>query len=148
MFLDEVVVFSVLFDIFSVITSDYLVSSLSVILFFLENSDQQRPFFNMCHLRFLSNLFYFCSWVCSIIPFQRCRLILCSIEGQSEFSTIANSSIDGNIKICLNRHFFRCIYWLNIVFYPAISWCHFFSLLKFPNAWYCNYFYLKITLFY
>ena len=46
----------------------------------------------------LNLLFYSCSGVCSIIPFQRCRLILCNIEGQSEFSTIANSSIDCNIK--------------------------------------------------
>ena len=46
----------------------------------------------------LNLLLYFCSGVCSIIPFQRCQLILCNIEGQSEFSTIANSSIDGNIK--------------------------------------------------
>ena len=60
----------------------------------------------------LNLLFYFCSGVCSIILFQRCRLILIlsNIEGQSEFSTIANSSIDGNIEKCLNQHFFRCIY--------------------------------------
>ena len=73
----------------------------------------------------LNLLFYFCSGVCSFIPFQRCRLILCNIEGQLEFSTIANSSIHGNIKKCLNQRFFRCIYWLKTVFYPAISWCHF-----------------------
>ena len=57
----------------------------------------------------LNLLFYSCSGVCSIIPFQRCRLILCNIDGQSEFSTIANSSIDCNIKKCLNQHFFRRI---------------------------------------
>ena len=57
----------------------------------------------------LNLLFYSCSGVCSIIPFQRCQLILCNIEGQSEFSTIANSSIDCNIKKCLNQHFFRRI---------------------------------------
>ena len=54
-------------------------------------------------------LFYSCAGVCSIIPFQRCRLILYNIEGQSEFSTIANSSIDCNIRKCLNQHFFRRI---------------------------------------
>ena len=76
----------------------------------------------------LDLLFYFCSGVCSIIPFQKCWLILYNIEGQSEFSTIANSWIDGNIKKCLNPHFFRCIYWLSTVFYPAISWCYFLLL--------------------
>ena len=73
----------------------------------------------------LDLLFHFCSGVCSIINFQRCRLILCNIEGQSEFSTISNSSIDGNIKKCFNRHFLRRISWLDTVFYRAISWCHF-----------------------
>ena len=46
----------------------------------------------------LNLLFYFCSGVCSIIPFQRCRLILCNIEEKSEFSTIAKFSIDYNRK--------------------------------------------------
>ena len=71
----------------------YLIGSFLSVLFFI-----------------LNLLFYFCSGVCSIIPFQRCRLILCNIEGQSEFSTIANSSIDENIEKCLNQHFFRYIY--------------------------------------
>ena len=71
-------------------------------------------------------LFYFCSGVCSIIPFQRCRLILCNIEEKSEFSTIAKFSIDYNRKKkCLKQHFFRCISLSNTVIYPAISWCHF-----------------------
>ena len=46
----------------------------------------------------LNLLFYFCSGVCSIIPFQRCRLILCNIEEKSDFSTIAKFSIDCNRK--------------------------------------------------
>ena len=70
----------------------YLIGSFLSVLFFI-----------------LNLLFYSCSGVYSIIPFQRCRLILCNIEGQSEFSTIANSSIDCNIKKCLNQHFFRRI---------------------------------------
>ena len=74
---------------------------------------------------FLYLLFYFCSGVCSIISFQRHQLILCNIEGQTEFSTIAKFSIDCNWRKCLNQHFFRCISLSNTVIYLAILWCHF-----------------------
>ena len=70
MFLDKVVVFSVLFNIFF---CDYqwLLSIILAILFFLESSDQQRPFFNRCHLCFHSNLIYFNSRNIFRAPFYR-----------------------------------------------------------------------------
>ena len=48
----------------------------------------------------LNLLFNYCSGMCKIILFQRCRLILCNIAGQ--FSTISNLPKNCNIKKYLN----------------------------------------------
>ena len=59
---------------------------------------------------FILNLLL-CFWpgMCSIIPFQRYRLVLCNIKEQSEFSTIANISIDCIIKIFSDLFLYRIL---------------------------------------
>ena len=47
-------------------------------------------------------------------------------ERESEFSTIANFSVDCRVKKCLNQHLFRFISLSNTVIYLGILWCHYF----------------------
>ena len=64
-------------------------------------------------------LLFFFSGVCSIIDFQRYRLILCNIEGQSEFSKNANSSIHGNIKKMFEPTFLQLYFLIEYCFWPC-----------------------------
>ena len=92
----------------------------------------------------LNLLFSFCSGVCSIIPFQRCRLILRNIEGQSEFSIIPNTSIHGNIQKMFEPTFLQMYLLSEYCFLPCnIVSVTFYvigriNLLKTQNASCCN----------